>query len=165
MMRHLLRAVLALGLLVASPVLAQSSPRAEAIGKAAEAVQICAEQMPDRRGVIDALRAVGFQPREATGALRAYSAANFRTVVILPGAADSVEGCSITVRAMTLAEGEVLIQPWLKIAHAVEKHGDTGRYDRVWTGVFKNVPVLLLIEEDANLNVLRGTTIMALARR
>lgn len=146
-----------------APANAQSAHHQAALAKAEVAAQVCADHMPDRRATMNALRSQGFKPQAGSG-LKASTAADPRTVVLLTHDGDTVDACAVTVRRMSLSEAEALIQPWVTNSDATPYAVHQSSFDRIWVGTFKGTPVELSIELNNDLNLMRGTTIMARAR-
>ncbi|MEE2862175.1 MAG: hypothetical protein ACU0DH_04340 [Paracoccus sp. (in: a-proteobacteria)] len=140
-------AVLAMAAAViqAAPALAQSVHHQAALVKAVVAAQACADHMPDRRATSEVLRSRGFKPREAQSGLKAFTAVDQRTVVLLTHSGDTVDPCAVTVRRMSLSEAEALIQPWVTISDAKPYAVQQSSFDRIWLGTFKGTPIELSI--------------------
>ena len=136
--------------------------RSAVLAKAAEAAEVCVQNMPNSQATTNALKAHGFGLADANGPLKAYTAISNRVAVIISSPSRSSEACVIGVGKLSEAEAMQLLKPWLSSSET-RPIPVNGNFTRAWTGRFKGRPVDIAISRTTDLYYFTGRTIMVRA--
>lgn len=149
------------GFWLASGAQAQSW-KPEMIARAADALEVCFNLMPDSRATKDELKAQGFRYEGADDRYHYYSLNGRRIIIGTTVTHERRQGCLVSVSKMTPQEASSIAAPMVEKARGRPLQPQNRNVSGAWVGTLNGRGVAIASLKELDFGLMRGAAVIIL---